>query len=545
MEEYSLKETLLFGGVVGAFFLLLAALALMVVCLRQSDMASCQLVIAQRMALYVDQEPETAGSAVAPALPANLRNEVYGKRDPLTALELLAKGGVFAGTRLSAIENHEISFLLKSLTSLCRARDNAPPDTTSYISLTILLRKKLLALSDALTFRALAARARVWIVFWLLFFWALVLLASGFYGLRIFRLREKRLRWANQALELEKELLQALPEALVLLDKTLSLKFVNRLAERYFGRLADSRKGCYWGRFCQDQSLLESLRNSWQVYGESPATKGVAEVQEISLRLGDNRQCLLQVQWYHLSLAGRDYLLGIFNDPEEGRAEDRKQADAQERLKELSTNLFKAQDEERRHLADELHDGLCQSLAALKMQVFGVERHIEKTELQEECRRARQFIAQIIEDVRRLSHDLSPVILDDLGLSDALVHLVNNFTALNNLKVSISVPDLDDVFAGDAARNIYRIVQEAINNVGKHAKASLVLLKAEIVGDEVSFSIKDDGVGFDLESTQKMRSGAGLGLASMAQRVHLLGGKFKLVSRPGEGCEIAFTIPKK
>lgn len=545
MEGHSFKESLLVGGAIGAAFLLIVTLVFMVFHLRQSDIASRQLILAQRIALCADRGQDLEEKGDSRPLPETGENSVSGRWDLLAALHLLDKGGPIAGEHTPGIENPEISLLLNSLISLRQARENTQAETPAYVSLTLLFREKIQALSDALTFRAITARGRVWVVFRLLIAWASILLVTGFFVIRILGLREKQLRLENQLLGLGKELLQSLPEAIVLLDKSLTLKFVNRLAERYFGRLHNFRPESYFGRFCHDQALLESLRDSLREFVQNSPKKVFSVSQEVSLMQGEGREFLVKIQWYQLPLAEQNYLLGVLNDPEEERREDLSFAVAQERLKDLSNNLFKAQDDERRHLADELHDGLCQSLAALKMQVFGVERHVEKVELQEECRKARQFIAQIIEDVRRLSHDLSPVILDDLGLSDALVHLVNNFTALNNLKASIAVPDLDDFFASDAARNIYRIVQEAINNVGKHAKASLVLLEAEIIGDEVRFSIKDDGVGFDMDSVKKGRGGAGLGLASMTQRVHFLDGKFTLVSHPGEGCEVTFTLPKK
>ncbi len=218
----------------------------------------------------------------------------------------------------------------------------------------------------------------------------------------------------------------------------------------------------------------------------------------------------------------------------------------QEQLRELSEKLFRVQDDERQQLADELHDGLCQSLAALKMQVFRVEKGIDDEVNRDDCRKARQFIAQIIEDVRRLSHDLSPVILEDLGLGGALAHLANNFAALNDLKVSISVPDLEGCFSDEAARHVYRIVQEALNNVAKHAQASLLLLEAEVADDSVCFRIRDDGVGFSSDYADgSERNAAGLGLTSMVQRVRLLGGEFSLSTKPGAGCTVTFTVPGK
>ena len=545
MEGSSFKGPLIAGLALFAMFFLLVNLVVMGFFLRQSEIASRQLFLVQKVVVSVSQNRSAELRGDSHALPDFFVKSVSGERDALALLGLLEKGGQIAGKKVPRIESSEISILLKSSVSLFEAQANNQAPISADDDLAICIRKKLQALLEALTFRVLDIKNRVFLLFGGLLLWLSLLLVSCFFGLRLFRLRENQLRLENQFLGLGEELLEGFPKAIILLDKSLTLRVVNRLAEPYFGRRQGFSSERYFGVFCQDRDFLDHLRGGFHDLSMRGSQKVFSEAQEVLLGSGEVRQHLVRMQCYKLSLAGEEYLLGVLEDLEEDPEKNLNLAESQERLKELSNNLFKAQDEERRHLADELHDGLCQSLAALKMQVFSVERNLDEIELQDECRRARQFIAQIIEDVRRLSHDLSPVILDDLGLSEALVHLVNNFTALNNLKASISVPDLDDIFVGDAARNVYRIVQEAINNVGKHAKASMLVLEAEIVEDEVLFSVKDDGIGFEIESVEKSNPGAGLGLASMAQRVHLLDGEFSLVSHPGEGCLVTFRLPKK
>jgi signal transduction histidine kinase len=546
MEGHSFKQSLLFGSAIAVSVLLVIDLLFMAFLLHQSDMAEYQLNLAQRILLSADRDQEPEDVKAAKLLPDVVKKCSSCEWSEKIGLHLLSEGGNFAGKDIPGIENPEIVLLLDSMVSLWQARENSELKTPSRLSLTRLFHRKAHTLSDALAFRAMTARDRVSIAF--RFMVALVAfgLLGGFFVVRIFLAKERRFQRDKYLYGLGGQLLTALPEALVLLDSSLTLKFVNRLAESYFGQLSGSSEESNFGLFCQDQSLLKRLRGSFDEVFSSSYEKVFAEPDDVSLQLGSGRKRSVVIQWYRLYLVEQNYLLGVIYNPDEDRRKELNIEIAQEQLLELSSNLFKVQDDERQHLADELHDGLCQSLAALKMQVFGIERHLEKVELQEECRQARQFIAQIIEDTRRLSHDLSPVILDDLGLSDALAHLVNNFTALHNLKASVAVPDIDDFFTQEAGRNIYRIVQEAINNVGKHAKASLLVLEAEIVADTVCFSVKDDGVGFEVDPTKRGRAGVGgLGLASMAQRVRLLGGEFEIVSQIGNGCEIKFTLPKK
>jgi signal transduction histidine kinase len=393
--------------------------------------------------------------------------------------------------------------------------------------------------------RALELKKNIWPALWSALL--LVLLLLVWLSLRRYFIYRKHSALASypddSLVGFENQLLLALPVAFVLLDQSLAIRFVNHFGESYFGQFASFDEANF-AEFCQDQTLLKHLHSSFLSARSVPYEKLTSEFDYVLLNTVSNRERQVFIQWYKLYLGGLDYLLGVIRDPQEVILQGASDI-SQEQLQELSHKLFRVQDDERQHLADELHDGLCQSLAALKMQVFRVEKGIADEENREDCRKARQFIAQIIEDVRRLSHDLSPVILDDLGLGGALAHLVNNFAALNDLKVSISVPDLEGCFASDAARHVYRIVQEAVNNVAKHAQASLLVLEAEVTDETVRFRVRDDGVGFGDDHNNDARSGAGLGLTSMAQRVQLLGGEFSVSSKPGDGCLVTFTLPRK
>ena len=545
MEGRSYRQSLLLNGAVIVVMLLLLCFVFMAFQLRRSQIAAAQSMLAQRILLCASRDHCLEWAKARELSPEAAVKCGSCELQIAEGLRLLSEGGIFAGENLPGIENHEIVVLLNSMISLRQALKNTQLETPSNFSIEFLFCQKSQALANAFAFQAQAAGTRVWAAFWLMVTLVTLLLLAGFYLRRITYIHENDCRRDKRSLVFGNQLLADLPEAIILLDKSLSLKFINRSAERYFGRLSNSSRELNFGHFCRDQSLLGRLRGSLREIISSSPEKLFAEPDEVSLSLGDGRKYSVVIQWYQLYLVEQNYLLGVVYNLEEERRKELNVEIAQEQLRELSNNIFKAQDDERRHLADELHDGLCQSLAVLKMQVSGVEQRIETVEVREECRKVRQFIAQIIEDVRRLSHDLSPVLLDDLGLSEALSHLVNNFAALHNLKVSIAVPDIDDFFSRETARIIYRIVQEAINNVGKHAKASLLVLEAEILGDRVCFSIKDDGVGFDFDGVRRSREGAGLGLASMAERVRLLDGEFAVFSKPGQGCEVRLTLQKK
>jgi len=147
---------------------------------------------------------------------------------------------------------------------------------------------------------------------------------------------------------------------------------------------------------------------------------------------------------------------------------------------------------------------------------------------------------QCIAEARRISRDLHPHQLDHLGLKRALEVMIEQIAQASRMQFDSKFEPVDDLFSGDAAMNLYRIVQESLNNILKHSQASHVHLCLERDIHEVQLRIDDDGVGFDPEPGVEKK---GLGLQNMTERVRMLGGKIKLVSSPGAGTRIEVTIP--
>jgi len=250
---------------------------------------------------------------------------------------------------------------------------------------------------------------------------------------------------------------------------------------------------------------------------------------------------------YEIIMAAKQQIKSIEDsniDLEKMATELRKSED---RLHRLSSDLFSVQENERRRISLELHDELGQSMAALKMQVGSVARRlgdVPKEELKTVCDDMRNNINQIIENVRRLARDLSPVVLDDLGLQAAIEYLVNNFSKIYNVEVRYKQKDINPLFNEDSQRIIYRILQEALTNISKHAQAKHVSLVIEEEGSAVRFSVTDDGRGFNVHKTLDQKSTErGMGLEAMSERVRILGGKINIVSRPGIDTTITFTAP--
>jgi signal transduction histidine kinase len=220
--------------------------------------------------------------------------------------------------------------------------------------------------------------------------------------------------------------------------------------------------------------------------------------------------------------------------------------ESEARLRSLSDHVLTAQEEERRWLSMELHDELGQHLAGLKLQVRAMERKLPKGDHGTEpaCQEVLGQIDQIIGNVRRLYHDLSPSVLEDFGLTQALRSLADDFSGVHQLPVSVEIDDVNQIFPKKAEINVYRILQEAFTNIGKHAHAREVSVRVKRGTDMVIIQVEDDGVGFDMG---KVRNGGGdgVGLSSMEERTWLLGGTLTVDSGEGEGTRLTIAIPSR
>ncbi len=219
--------------------------------------------------------------------------------------------------------------------------------------------------------------------------------------------------------------------------------------------------------------------------------------------------------------------------------------ESETRLRSLSVQLMKAQEAERMRLSKELHDELGQALALLKHRVRSIQSKLQKgqSSLHEECEETSRYIDEIIENVRRLSRDLSPSILEDLGLTSALQWLTENFDKQYSLVTSFDIDNIDDLFPKEAQTNLYRISQEALTNIAKHAEAKHVSFAVKENEGSVTLSIEDDGKGFDVNRVRSIHSlEKGLGLDAMEERARMLGASLDIKSQVGEGTKITLTI---
>ena len=202
--------------------------------------------------------------------------------------------------------------------------------------------------------------------------------------------------------------------------------------------------------------------------------------------------------------------------------------------------LIEAQEREHKRLAQELHDGVGQSLYSISLTLEAIEAHISNNKLQQYIHDAQKELERVITDVKTYSYQLRPQSLDQLGLIPTIEGLLRSWEKnLPRIKMRFKT-NISTRLNPTIEVNIYRVIQEAIHNAVKYAKCQLIEIKLMLEKDRIFLTIVDDGVGFDTEKTNH-----GLGIKHMEERINQMNGTFWLKSNIGEGTLIHAKIPKK
>ena len=220
----------------------------------------------------------------------------------------------------------------------------------------------------------------------------------------------------------------------------------------------------------------------------------------------------------------------------------RQALEADERRSLLLKRVISAQEEERRRIARELHDQTTQQLTALAMQLGSATAADAPTRALLE--RSHRLVTTMIDDVHRVIYDLRPSMLDDLGLLPAIRAYAERHLAAHGIRVHCEFPPVMPAIAPEATTALYRVVQEALTNISRHARAETVLIGCTVSEGHIVLEIEDDGVGFDPSRVAKPReSGEGLGLLGMRERLALLDGRLDVESETGRGTRVLAVLP--
>jgi two-component system CheB/CheR fusion protein len=360
----------------------------------------------------------------------------------------------------------------------------------------------------------------------------------------------------SQARDFAQSVIENVPLPLAVVDLDLCIRTANDafrslaavgkqdLNRRYLPELAAAA----WGLVEPLRSRLEELRVSrddrnnfefdFQTSGDQPRTLSVRgtllKPERDSFVLITVEDISAHKEVERLSRLERDRLASKVESTarELGRT--------REELRMLAGSLFASQEDERRRVARELHDDISQKLAVLEIDTQQIEKRMAQgsASAAEEVEKVRRGIAALSEDVRKLSHTLHPAVLDDLGLASGIRSLAEDFQERENMIVNFTAQDVPDNLPSAIRIGLYRITQEALRNVSKHAGRTHVKISLKGSVGSLRLQVIDFGHGFDVNARR-----SGLGLISMEERARLMQGTFTAESEPGEGTRISVEVP--
>jgi signal transduction histidine kinase len=217
---------------------------------------------------------------------------------------------------------------------------------------------------------------------------------------------------------------------------------------------------------------------------------------------------------------------------------------SRERLQNLSASLLRAQEIERRGIARELHDEIGQALTSIQLNLQSIEPLVLDPAASTLLSDNMSTVEHVLHQVRDLSLNLRPSVLDDFGLVPALNWLVKRQPQGAGLSIELRADEIDPRPAADIETVCFRVAQEALTNTYRHAKASQIRIELAVREKEMQLTIEDDGIGFDVSKALKhSTSGSSMGLLGMYERVELVGGRIRITSAPGQGTRIRVVVP--
>ena len=314
---------------------------------------------------------------------------------------------------------------------------------------------------------------------------------------------------------------------------------VNEAHERTFGL----KRAQVIGRSATELGIFQNpaLRDTMKAHLQTSGSLRNLEYQARNCR-GEPMTFLLNAEV--IELGGKTCVLRVSHDSTERKRAETERAEAvtreHEARIEYTLQLIAAQEAERKRIAAELHDGVGQNLLLIKNLAQQVQLSGLAGPVQEQIDTINHLAGLCIADVRQISRDLRPYQLDHLGLKRALEAMLEYAAQASPAEFTSKFEPVDDLFATDAAMNLYRIVQESLNNILKHSRARQVDIRLERDVHEVQLRIQDDGVGFLPGRADEKK---GLGLRNIAERVRMLGGKLNIASAPGQGTRIEVAVP--
>jgi len=337
-------------------------------------------------------------------------------------------------------------------------------------------------------------------------------------------------------------ILDSAMDAIITVDQEQRIVLFNAAAEQVFGCPRDEAMGAPLSWF-----IPERYRTS---HGEHIRRFGAANTS--SRRMGEQRivtglrrngeEFPIDASISQITENGQKFYTVILRDVTRRVQADEALQRSKDELRQFTAAADLLREQEKRRIARELHDELAQALTGLKMDVAWIKEKLPSPPptIADKLKSMEELLDSTVAATRRISSDLRPMMLDDLGLVPAAEWLVQNFTERTGIQCQLKISDPDIDLQDPFATTLYRAIQESLTNIAKHAQATDVEVTIARGADGIAVSVRDNGRGFSLDQPRKSDS---FGLIGLRERVHLLGGTVDIESAPGQGARVTVRIP--
>jgi PAS domain S-box-containing protein len=349
------------------------------------------------------------------------------------------------------------------------------------------------------------------------------------------------LEQALQTSEIEfRKVFAAAPAGISMVNSAGTIAFVNRMLAQQFGYEMDELLGSSIERLVPDTSRAVHAQHRAE-YALAPGPRLMGRGRQLLGRRKDGSEFPVEVALNVISRGSETLTVAFTSDLSERVQGERRIRDYQARLQQMAFDAALTEERERRRIAADLHDHLGQTLVLAQLKLTAA-RQSNPDAMRRALEETLPLLEQSIAETRTLTFDLSPPILYDLGLKEAISWLAEQLERMHGLRIELSVDGVESGLGAEGNAVVYRAVRELLTNVFKHAKHPSARVTLEAKDNTLCVSVEDQGIGFHLTTLQQAES-QGFGLMNVQEQIKRLGGNVEIQSAPNQGTRVTMSLP--